>query len=185
MNAKIQRRVTAVAAPSAITVDDRAKKETIRIIGFDAERFRAPFTLRCAALLLDYLLIMIAPVLGFMIANTSGETGLKLFRHPAISIGWTIALLVLIVNFVALPLLFGRTLGKFLTGLRVVQQNGADLSLGKTALRHLIGYPITILTVGIGFLIAIFNDKGLALHDLIAKTIVVQAARRQTQIVKK
>lgn len=68
MNAKIERAVR--PAPKAVTVDDRAKKETIHIVGFDAERFRAPFTLRCAALLLDYLLIMLAPVLGLMIAST-------------------------------------------------------------------------------------------------------------------
>jgi uncharacterized RDD family membrane protein YckC len=45
-------------------------------------------------------------------------------------------------------------------------------------LRHLIGYPLTILTVGLGFLFSIFNARGRALHDYLAGTTVIYGQRK-------
>ncbi|MEP6925782.1 MAG: RDD family protein [Pyrinomonadaceae bacterium] len=153
--------------------------EKIRIVGFDAKRFRAPFTLRCAALLIDYLILIIAPVLALMLSRSAGVSGAKIFDNQSYYVGWLISSLLLVTNFVILPAVSGRTIGKAAMGLRVVQKDGRGLTFTSAMLRHLIGYPLTFLSGGLGFLLAIFNAKGRALHDFIAGTVVVQAGQKQ------
>jgi uncharacterized RDD family membrane protein YckC len=41
-------------------------------------------------------------------------------------------------------------------------------------LRHFVGYPLSFLLFGIGFLMASFTVQGRGLHDIIAGTIVVR-----------
>lgn len=180
MSARIE-----AAEQSLAVKKQQADTERITIIGFDAEKFRAPFVLRCAALLVDYLLLIVSPVVSLMIASASGERGAKLFKDDSLTYGLLIAFLVLIINLIVLPLLFGRTIGKLVTGLRVVQKNGDDLSVKSALIRQLAGYALTILTGGIGFLIAVFDGKGRALHDFLAGTVVVQARRKQNKVEKR
>jgi uncharacterized RDD family membrane protein YckC len=153
------------------------KTEKLKIYDFDAQRFHASFTLRCCAFLFDYVLLIAAPVICFMIASSSGVSGVKLFKQEAITIGWLIALIILLINFVVLPMIIGQTLGKAAMGLRVVQKNGTNLTVTSALIRHLIGYPLTLLTAGIGYLLVIFDSKNRALHDYLAGTVVVQARR--------
>lgn len=174
-------RIETAAAATASRDAAAAKKESpnpVRVIGFDAERFQAPFALRCGALLIDYLILVAAPAIAFLMASSRGLSGVKLWRDPSLSIGWLIALLVLVTNFIILPVISGRTIGKFATGLRVVAEDGSNPTFVSAALRHLVGYPLTLLTGGIGFAFAAFNRKGRALHDFVGGTIVVRASRR-------
>ncbi|HEX8395883.1 MAG TPA: RDD family protein [Pyrinomonadaceae bacterium] len=174
-------RIETAAAATASRNNAPVKKETpnpVRVVGFDAERFQAPFALRCGALLIDYLLLVSAPAVTFLMASSRGLSGVKLWRDPSLSVGWLIALLVLVTNFIILPVVLGRTIGKFATGLRVVAQDGSNPTFVAAALRHLVGYPLTLLTGGLGFAFAAFNRKGRALHDFVGGTIVVRASRR-------
>lgn len=150
----------------------------VKVIGFDAERFRAPFALRCGALLIDYLILVAPPAIAFLTASSKGLSGMKLWRDSTLSVGWLIAVLILISNFIILPVVSGRTLGKFVTGLSVVSTDGSNPTFVSAIIRHLVGYPLTLLTGGLGFAFAAFNANGRALHDLLAGTIVVQASRR-------
>jgi uncharacterized RDD family membrane protein YckC len=169
---------TAPVSENAVAVNKKDKPKKANVVGFDAERFHAPFTLRCGALLIDYLIVVAAPAITFLLTASRGLTGVKFWRDPTLSLGWLIALLLLVTNFVILPVVSGRTIGKFLTGLRVVHKDGGNMTFASAALRHLVGYPLTLLTGGLGFAFAAFNSKGLALHDFLAGTIVVQASRR-------
>ena len=177
MSSRIETSAAATASRNTAPV----KKETpnpVRVVGFDAERFQAPFALRCGALLIDYLILVSAPAVTFLMASSRGLSGVKLWRDPSLSVGWLIALLVLVTNFIILPVVLGRTIGKFATGLRVVAQDGSNPTFVAAALRHLVGYPLTLLTGGLGFAFAAFNRKGRALHDFVGGTIVVRASRR-------
>lgn len=169
-------------ANKALAKTAEPELEKIRIVGFDAGRFRAPFTLRCAALLIDYLVILTPPVLALMLSRSEGLSGAKIFDNQSYYVGWLISLLLLATDFVILPVVAGCTLGKAAMGLRVVQKDGHRLSFASAMLRHLIGYPLTLLTGGLGFLLAIFNAKGRSLHDLIAGTVVVQASKKQLKV---
>jgi uncharacterized RDD family membrane protein YckC len=79
-----------------------------------------------------------------------------------------------VLNLGVLPGFTGRTVGKWATGLRILRTDGARPGVGHAFLRHFVGYPLSVLTLGVGFLIAALNTRGRALHDLIADTVVVR-----------
>ncbi len=148
------------------------------VVDFDANRLKAPFLLRCGALLIDYILLISIPVVSILLARFAGEDGAKLLNHEINNTGWLITILLGLTNFVIFPMFTGQSIGKMLTGLRVVRRDGTNPTFGALFLRHIIGYPLTILTGGIGFLIAAFNQKGRSLHDFISGTVVVYGRRR-------
>ena len=149
-----------------------------KIVDFSAERVKAPFMLRCGALILDYILVVACPVIGIMASHSMGNDGTKLLNSELSNTGWLIGILVAVTNFVIFPLFSGQTIGKMLIGLRIVTDDGNAPSLGKILFRHLIGYPLTILTAGLGFLFSVFNRRGKALHDYVAGTVVIYGRRR-------
>ena len=149
------------------------------IVHFDAERLKAPFLLRCGALLIDYILLVTVPVISLLLGRFFDYDGIKLLNSEVSNAGWLILILLVITNFVILPMFSGQTIGKILTGLKIVKIDGVAPTFSRLLIRHLIGYPLTILTFGLGFLFSIVNEKGRALHDFLAGTIVVYGRRRQ------
>ncbi len=155
----------------------RLRAEQI-IVDFDAERLKTPFLLRCGAILIDYILLICIPVISLLLGRSFNYDGAKLLTSEVSNAGWLIMILLAITNFVIFPMFTGKSLGKMLTGLRIVRADGNPPSLGSLLLRHLVGYPLTILTFGLGFLFAAFNQKGRALHDFLAGTVVVYGRRK-------
>ena len=133
----------------------------------------APFSLRCGALLIDYIVLMAIVVISTLIARMLGGAA-RSAGNSTESIGWLVVSLVALANFGVFPGLRGQTIGKWATGLRIERTNGQGLSIGRACLRHFVGYPASILTLGIGFLIAAVNSRGRALEDVIAGTVVVR-----------
>src|SRR5438445_7907021 len=107
----------AVAAHT-ISISNNFTMETI--VDFSPERVKAPFALRCAAFCVDYMVLLAVPV-GWLITNklvggnTSGTIG------PTV---WVIGVIVFLINFIALPLIGGRTIGKLLLGLTILNLDG-------------------------------------------------------------
>lgn len=143
------------------------------------EQWRAPFSLRCGALLIDYtVLIAILAFATLMARLLGGDT--RWAGATVLTLGYIIAAAAALLNFVVLAGLSGRTLGKWVTDLRIERRHGGRLSFARASLRHLVGYPLTLVTFGIGFLGAAFNREGRALHDLVAGTVVVRGRRRSS-----
>ena len=70
----------------------------------------------------------------------------------------------------------GQTLGKMVTGIRVVQwESDASLDLGRAFLRTLM-WGILAIPAGLGFLTAVFSRDHRGLHDRFAGTRVVRAS---------
>jgi len=159
----------------------RRIKTTRVVVGFDPEKLSAPFLLRCGAILIDYIVIIIAPVFTILFSKFLGNNGSQLLNSPVSDSGWLIAILLGAMNFILLPVLFGQSIGKMLTGIRVVRTGGEAAGIGRMLLRTIVGYPLTALTLGGGFLFAAFSPTGRALHDYLAGTIVVYAQRRVTE----
>lgn len=155
----------------------RSRAEQI-IVNFDAERLKAPFLLRCGAVLIDYILLICMPVISLLLGRSFSYDGSKLLTSEFSNAGWLIMILLAVTNFVIFPLFTGKSLGKMLTGLRIVKADGNPPSLGSLLIRHLAGYPLTVLTFGLGFMLAAFSQKGRALHDLLAGTVVVYGRRK-------
>ena len=59
-------------------------------------------------------------------------------------------------------------------GLRAVRNDGSDLSAGRAAARVIV-FPVSLLLVGLGFILIVARRDHRALHDLIAGTAVVYA----------
>jgi len=66
----------------------------------------------------------------------------------------------------------GRTIGKALTGLRVVRSDGSAPT-PRVVLVRTVALPFSLLLFGIGFLLIPLRRDHRALHDLIAGTVVV------------
>jgi uncharacterized RDD family membrane protein YckC len=58
--------------------------------------------------------------------------------------------------------------------LRIERISGGPPGILRACLRHFIGYPLSLLPFGLGFLIVTVSPTGRSLHDLIAGTIVVR-----------
>jgi uncharacterized RDD family membrane protein YckC len=170
------------------------------------DRFRAPFSLRCGALLIDYILV--AGIIAFSTLLARMGNRPRASASSAEMIGIFIAVVVAVINFLGLPVLRGQTLGKWATGLVIRRREGESLTWGRALLRHLLVYPplflmlclgflvaemlpaalvmagVFIVMLGIGFVIAAFSDHARALHDIIAGTVVVREDARRTRRIR-
>ncbi len=156
-----------------------ARKVRIKqvVVGFDPEKLKAPFLLRCGALLIDYILLMILPVSGLLLARFIGNEGAKLLNSEINNVAWLITFLLALTNFLIFPMFSGQSVGKMLTGLRIANVDGSAPGFSSILVRHSLGYLLTFLTGGIGYLFSVFNDKGRALHDFVSGTVVVYGSK--------
>jgi len=136
-------------------------------------RFRAPFALRCGALLIDYILLALILTFSTMVARLMGG-GARMAGGSAEKIGIVITLLVAVLDLGVLAGLTGKTVGKWTTGLRIDRMHGGPPGIGWALLRHFVGYPLSLLPFGLGFLIVTVMPTGRSLHDFIAGTVVVR-----------
>lgn len=90
------------------------------------------------------------------------------------TVGIILTIVVAALDLGVLPGLTGVTVGKWATGLRILRADGVEIGIGRAFLRHFVGYPLSFITLGLGFLAAAFSSRGRGLHDLIANTIVVR-----------
>lgn len=67
------------------------------------------------------------------------------------------------------------TPGKLLLGLRVIdERTGANLSWAQSVVRY-IGYFVSLLPMGLGFIWAAFDPRKRAFHDKMARSLVIHA----------
>jgi uncharacterized RDD family membrane protein YckC len=79
---------------------------------------------------------------------------------------------VIVVYYLFFWTLLGYTPGKFLLGLKIVRRNGSKLGLGRAIVRF-IGYWISIIPLGLGFIWIILDSKREGWHDKLAGTHVI------------
>jgi uncharacterized RDD family membrane protein YckC len=136
-------------------------------------RLRAPFSLRCGALLIDYIALVAIIVVSTLMARMLGG-GARSAGSSAETAGIFVAIVVAVLNLGVLAGFTGRTLGKWATGLRIERVDGRALGLGHAFLRHFVGYPLSFIILGLGFLLPVLTVRGRGLHDFIAGTVVVR-----------
>lgn len=137
------------------------------------QRLRAPFPLRCGAILIDYIVLISFLVVSTLVARMLGG-GARSAGSSAETAGILITITMAVLNLGILPGLTGLTLGKWATGLRIEKNDGGNLGIGRAFLRHFVGYPLSFALLGLGFLMAAVSVHGRGLHDIIAGTIVVR-----------
>src|SRR4051812_49220007 len=79
------------------------------------ERLRAPFSLRCGAILIDYIILIGVLVLATMLARMFGDV--RRASSAALMAGYIGVAVVALLNFVVIAGFTGRTLGKWIAGL--------------------------------------------------------------------
>lgn len=134
---------------------------------------QVPFALRCGAFLIDYILLVLLVVMGTLFARMLGG-GARAAGNSAETAAIALAIVVALLNLGVLPGLTGLTLGKWATGLRIQRNETGNPGIGRALLRHFVGYPLSLATLGIGFLLVAVNVHGRGLHDMIAGTVVVR-----------
>src|SRR5205085_5344135 len=161
MTADIETAKTPIAAASHRT------ESRVRV------RYRAPFALRCGALLIDYIVLALVLTFSIMIARLMGG-GARLAGGTAEKVGIVLTFIVALADLGVLAGITGRSIGKWTTGLRIERMGGGAPGIVRALLRHFVGYPLSLLPLGLGFLIASVTPTGRALHDFISGTVVVR-----------
>lgn len=124
-----------------------------------AKAVYAGFWRRAVALLLDIVVVLLAA--GAIAALTRGA-----------HVGELVALFAGVYT-VGLTH-EGGTLGKRIVGLRVVRSDGSRVGVGCAALRELVGRPLSLLALGLGFLWMLDDRRRQTWHDQLADTVVVR-----------
>jgi len=141
---------------------------------FRAIDFRPPFLLRLGSILIDYIVLLIIPLSGLLVERLVVGGGFGIVSDRTL---WLLGFILAGVNVVLLPLIGGQTIGKMLTGIRIVMRDGGMVSIKGMVLRQTVGYLISIATLGLGLFIAGLNTSGRSLHDFIFGTVVVRARK--------
>ena len=141
-------------------------------------RFRAPFALRCGAILIDYTILVAIIAFSTLVSRLLGG-GARYAGSSSETVGLVLAIVAAALDLGVLPGLTGLTVGKWATGLRIIRADGMEIGVGRAFLRHFVGYPLSFITLGLGFLAAAVTPRGRGLHDLIAGTVVVREDRHR------
>ncbi len=146
----------------------------------DQRRLMASPAVRLLAMIIDLTTLMFLYVGGFfismvLIATQAGHFDLVhifFFCLSAVSIQLCISPFIFtFCYFVLFHSLCGRTIGKMCLGLQVVNLDGAPLSFGTSFLRY-VGYLVSALPLGFGYLWAFLDAEGGAWHDKLSGTMV-------------
>ena len=134
----------------------------------------AHFFTRLVGYIIDVILIwaisqiVIYPVLGML-----GVKDLQ-FWLPIFSLDNILSALLFFSYFVLMTYFLGQTLGKMITGISVMDKTGEKLAFKQVIYRELVGRYINNTLVYIPYLMIIFTDNRIGLHDFFADTYVVK-----------
>ena len=85
-----------------------------------------------------------------------------------------IFLILLLLYKILMEGFFGATIGKKLVGIEVVTKTESKISIKESIIRNL-SLILDVITLGIGFFMIAFTKDKVALHDIVAKTLVVNS----------
>lgn len=148
----------------------------------DSPNVHAGFWRRCAAMIIDGLLIglalaLVQAVLSFAVIGTLGTGGEGL--GALASMFGVMSLLSLVIQWLYFALFESgsaqATPGKRVLGIKVVDDRGRRIGFGRASGRFL-GKILSGALLGIGYLMAGWTERKRALHDMVADTCVVFAA---------
>lgn len=150
----------------------------------------AGFLSRAVGLVLDYAIIVaVVAAVGLLVsllfsslridlATCSTSTSMGSFGVQMCLAGrWFLGFFALILGpiyYVLFWMLTGQTMGQRVMGLRVVRLNGRRMGFWLSLVRW-YGYQICILTLGIGFLWVLIDNRRMGWHDKLARTCVIYA----------
>ncbi|WP_223621306.1 RDD family protein [Lysobacter sp. ESA13C] len=170
------------AAPRAGVADD-----TTVVHGFEV--VHVGFWKRLAAYMIDSLLVGIAyyavsmvltvGLIGFGMSSASGLSSATWLENPGVAIAVLMGVVYTCIGLISAAYYVGfesssmqATLGKLAVGIKVVDAEGRRLTRMR-ALGRWASSLLSYLSLCVGFLMIAFTDRKRGLHDILAKTQVV------------
>jgi len=151
----------------ATVVNARVK----RIAAFATGR-PAGFWIRVLPYFIDEILLAVAFALVWPLIT--GETITDYWQSTEAASIWELSGLALnLVYYTVAFSIWSTTLGKRPFNLYVVRTDGSKLSVAR-ALARALAYRLSILTLGIGFVIVALRQDRRGLHDLLCDTVVIR-----------
>lgn len=130
----------------------------------------APISRRFLALMADYLIIgILADIIGMAYRFGTGPSSPSMGFHA----GFWVSTLLFLTYFTLFVGESGQTPGKKLLGISIVRVNGRSVSYGQ-ALTRALGYYVSSLLFGLGFLWALWDRRNQTWHDKLVGTVVVR-----------
>jgi uncharacterized RDD family membrane protein YckC len=151
---------------------------------FSVSPAHAGFISRAIAFVTDLVVMSVAlllvialtqAMLGFFtLYGVFGHTStLASLAHNVVTVVIALAGVVIAIGYpVASWMLFGETLGKALTGIRVVRMDNSRLTLGWALVRY-FGYWLSAIPLFLGFFWVLGDPQRRAWHDKLAGTCVI------------
>lgn len=145
-------------------MEDKAKNDMD--VGGEAYELAGVFA-RLGAAIIDGFLLIIALIIAATLLLSAGD-GMPVQIYQFVSL--------------ALPVGYywyfwtrreGQTPGKFALGIRVIKADGTPISDTDAVIRA-IGYQVSAMLCGLGFIWAIFDKRRQTWHDKLARTYVVR-----------
>lgn len=148
----------------------------------------AGFISRSIAFVLDLIVMSVAllaaialvqSLLGFF--TLYGLVGQRVvqsspFREGVVALIAIVGAAIAIGYPVGFWVLLGQTPGKLLVGVRIARINGQPLTIRRALLRYL-GYWLSAIPLGLGFLWVLVDNRRQGWHDKIAGTYVIYESR--------
>lgn len=135
----------------------------------------AGFVTRLVAFFIDLVIVSGMVALGGWIAVLADNT-LEAFdidvRANLAAVYVVLVPFIIGLYFVMLWSLTGRTFGKSLLGLRVINKDGRPPTIGRSVVR-LLGYAVSAIVFWVGYLWVLIDDERQAWHDHFARTWVI------------
>ena len=137
-------------------------------------RYAGPVT-RLIAIIIDSLVVttgftLITAGIAFLASLVGWDLDLTGVRGVWLLSGFVLwAFLYMWISFAV----FGKTLGKTVVGVRVVNADGSVALHGRSALLRALSFPLSFIVLGIGLLGIVFGRERRAWHDHIGGTAVV------------
>ena len=130
---------------------------------------------RCSAFLLDYILTLLTPALTLVLAvYVKRRLVLPTAATAIVVIGYLATAVVIFFNYIHFYIQRGQSFGKRFIGIRVVRTDGRPIDYQTAVLRHIVGYPFSILLFGLGVVWMLWDGRRQGWHDKLAKTVVVR-----------
>ncbi len=130
----------------------------------------ASFGPRLIAYLIDSFFLCFLFVVAYLLVHGFNYPEYDYDQNPLYGVAKNI---LVFIYFVGYWVIDGKTPGKSLLGLKVINEStGKKPSLLKSTIRY-IGYFISSLPLGLGFLWSLWHPKNKTWHDMMSGTVVV------------
>jgi predicted Zn finger-like uncharacterized protein len=138
-----------------------------------ASSAKAGFWLRLVALMIDgFLVFSLQVVFSLLLMFLSGN-GFQLQGVMAVLVE-LLSIILSLFYWIFFTGYCGQTPGKMLLRIKVIRSDGEPLTYGMAFYREVIGKFISGIILGIGYLMAAFDEQKQGLHDRMAKTYVIK-----------